>query len=102
MLSNIKKAYQSETQVSAGFELTYCDLGNTMHFSFFTIVFPTYPENHDTKYGCCFLNREIKTKFFHAVKVKNDFNMMGISFLLKQLCWCCLDIRFNINWSQFL
>ena len=35
-------------------------------FIFHDKVFPTYPENHDTK-GFCFLNQGIKTKFFLAV-----------------------------------
>ena len=39
------------------------------HFSQYTI-FPTYPENHDTKEGFCFLNRGTKTKLFLAVKIK--------------------------------
>ena len=78
---------------SPGFELTNRDSGNTL-FIFHDTVFPTYPENHDTKEGFCFLNRGIKIKFFLAFKGKNDFNIMRISFLLKQLCWCCLDIRF--------
>ena len=41
----------------AGFELTYSDSGNTMHFFIFhNKIFPTYLENHDTKEGSCFLN----------------------------------------------
>ena len=36
-------------------------------FIFHDKVFPTYPENHDTKEGFCFLNQGIKTKFFLAV-----------------------------------
>ena len=63
-------------------------------FIFHDTVFPTYPEDLDTKYGFCFLNGGIKTRFFHVVKVKNDFSIMRISFLLKQLCWCCLGLRF--------
>ena len=63
-------------------------------FIFYNTVFPTYLENHDIKENFCFLNQGTKTKFFLAVKVKNNFNMMCISFLLKQLCCCCLDIRF--------
>ena len=35
--------------VYAGFKLTYHGSGNAMNFSFFMIVFPTYPENHNTK-----------------------------------------------------
>ena len=35
-----------------------------------------------------------KNKIFLAAKVKNDLNMIRISFLLKQLYCCCLDIRF--------
>ena len=61
-------------------------------FIFHDTVFPSYPENHNTKEGFCFLNRGTKTKFFLAGKVKNDFQMVHISFLLKQLCSCCLDI----------
>ena len=64
-------------------------------FIFHNTVFLTYPENHNTKEYFCFLNQETKTKFFLDVKVKNDFNMMRISFLLKQLSCCCLDIRFR-------
>ena len=63
-------------------------------FIFHDTVFRTYPENHNTKEDFYFLNQGTKTKFFLAVKVKNNFNMMRISFLLKQLCCCCLDIRF--------
>ena len=63
-------------------------------FIFHDTVFLTHRENHDTKEGFCFLNRGIKTKFFLVVKVKNNFNMTRISFLLKTLCCCCLDIRF--------
>ena len=79
----------------AGFELMYRDSGNLMHLLIFhNTVFPTYPENHNTKEGFCFLNRGAKTKFFLAVRVKNNLSMMRTSFLLKQLCCCCLDIRF--------
>ena len=63
-------------------------------FHFHSTVFPTYPENHNVKEGLYFLNQGTKTKFFGVVKVKNHFNMMHISFLLKQLCWCCLDRTF--------
>ena len=63
-------------------------------FIFHDTVFLTYPRNLDTKEGFCFLNQGTKTKFFLAVKVKNNFNVMGISFLLKQLCCCYLNIRF--------
>ena len=62
-------------------------------FIFHDTVFPTYPESHDTKEGFC-LNQETRTKFFFAVNVKNDFNMIPILFLLKQLCCCWPDIRF--------
>ena len=62
----------------AGFEITYCDLENTMHFPLFTIVFPTYVENRNTKEGFCFLNQVTKTKFILAVKVNNNFNMMCV------------------------
>ena len=65
-----------------------------MHFLFIKIVFPTNSENHNTKEGFCFLNQGTRTKFFLAVKVTNDFNMIWISFLWKQLCCCCLDVRF--------
>ena len=65
-----------------------------MHFLFIKIVFPTNSENHNTKEGFCFLNQGTRTKFFLAVKVTNDFNMIWISFLWKQLCFCCLDVRF--------
>ena len=63
-------------------------------FVFHDTVFPTYPENYNTSEGFCFLNRGIATKIFVTVKLKNDLNMMRISFLLKQLCCCCLDVRF--------
>ena len=63
-------------------------------FIFHDTVFPIYPENYDTKEGFCFQNRGTKTKFLLPVKVKNDFHMMHITFLLKQLCCCSLDIRF--------
>ena len=53
---------------------------------------PTFPENHDTKEDFCFLNQGSKTKFFLAVKVKKDFNMIHIS-LKKQLCCSCFDIK---------
>ena len=76
------------------FELTYCDLENNVFFIFHDTVFPNYPENHDTKEGFCFLNEGTETKLFLAVnKVKSDFNMIHIWFLLKLLC-CSLDIRF--------
>ena len=63
-------------------------------FIFHDTIFPAYSENRNTKEDFCFLNRGTKTKFFLTVKVKNDFNMMRISFLLKQLCCCCLEIKF--------
>ena len=43
-------------------------------FIFHNRVFPTYPENHDTKEGFCSLKQETKTEFFLAVKVKSNFN----------------------------
>ena len=67
---------------------------NISWFEKYAIVFSTYPENHNTKEGFCFLNRGTETKFFLAVKVKNDFNIIHNSFLLKQLCCCCLNIKF--------
>ena len=76
------------------FELTYCDLGNTMYFSFFTIQFFPTTLKINTKECFCFLNGGTETKFFLAVnKVKSNFNMIRIWFLLKLLC-CSLDIRF--------
>ena len=63
-------------------------------FIFQDTVFLTHPENHDNKEGFCFLNWGTKTKCFLDVKVKNNFNMMHISFSLKQLSCCCLDIIF--------
>ena len=47
-------------------------------FIFHNTVFLTYPEKLDTKESFCFLNWGAKTKFFLAVKVQNDFNMMHI------------------------
>ena len=47
-------------------------------FVFHDTVFPTYPENYDTK-GFCFLNWGTETKFFLVVKVKNDFNISDVS-----------------------
>ena len=57
------------TNFTSGFKLTYCDPENMIHFSFFMIVFPTYPVNHNTK-DFCFLNQGTKTKLFLAAKVK--------------------------------
>ena len=64
------------------FELRYHDSG-CMHFSFFMIQFFRPTQKTD----------EQKQFLFFLLKVKNDFNMMRISFLLKQLCFCCLDVR---------
>lgn len=58
------------TNFTSGFKLTYCDPENMIHFSFFMIVFPTYPDNHNTKEDFCFLNQGTKTKLFLAAKVK--------------------------------
>ena len=86
---------KAQSSISKGLELRCRDSGNAMRFSFFTIqVFSTYPENYDTKESFCFLNRGAKAKFFLADKAKNNSNMTRISFLLKQLCCCCLEIRF--------
>ena len=50
-------------------------------FIFHDGVFPTYPENHNIKEGFCFLNRGTKTKFFLAIKVKNNFNRSVSHFI---------------------
>ena len=69
-------------------------------FIFHDTGFPTYPENHDTKEGFCFPNRETKSKFFPTVKVKNDFSRCVSHFLLF-LSWHKILFS-SINWSQFL
>ena len=78
-----------------GFELMYGDSGNTMHCSFFTIQFfpPTQKITMPRKVSVSYKYKILKKKIFLAVQFKNNFNMMRISFLLRQLCWCCLDIK---------
>ena len=81
------------TNFTSGFKLTYCDPENMIHFSFFMIVFPTYPVNHNTK-DFCFLNQGTKTKLFLAAKVKMITIWFISHFLSKQLCCCCLNTWF--------
>ena len=85
LLSN---TYMNRVQINVSWFKKY-----NVFFIFHYTFFPTNPENQNTK-GFCFLNGGTETKFFLAVKVKRNFNMIHISFLLKQLCRCCLDIRF--------
>ena len=77
----------------SGFKLTNFDLGNMMHFSFFTIQFFPSTQKIVIPKVFIFYNEEQKQVFL-AVKAKKNFNMIHISFSLKQLCCCCLDIRF--------
>ena len=64
-----------------GFELTYRDSGNTIHFSFFTKqFFPTSLEiaipKHDKKSRkILFLNRETKLKTYFVATIRNNFNI---------------------------
>ena len=51
-----------------GIELTYCDSGNTMHFSFFTMQFFPSTQQIMISKKVCFLNLGTKTKFFIAVE----------------------------------
>ena len=81
LLSN---TYMNRVQINVSWFKKY-----NVFFIFHDTVFPTNPENHNTK-GFCFLNGGTEAKF---VKVKNNFNMIHIWFLLKLLCCCCLDIR---------
>ena len=62
-------------------------------FIFHDGVFPTYPENHNIKEGFCFLNRGTKTNSFLLLRLKT-ISIDPYLILLKQLCCCCLDIRF--------
>ena len=55
---------------TTGFELMHHDSGNTIYFSFFTIVSPTIPENHDNKISFCFLKGDKKTNLFLALRLK--------------------------------
>ena len=72
-------------------------------FTFHDTVFLTYPENHDTKEGPCFLNQEIKTKFFLVVKLENDFNRCISHFYENSHAFVVLTkiLLTVINWSQF-
>ena len=88
---------------SPGFELTYRDSGSTMHFSFFTIVSPTY-QKFTTPKQVCFLNHETKANL-SCFKVKNYHNVVHILFFIKTVTllpsWYKI-IFSNINCSQFL
>ena len=55
------------------------------HFSRYS--FSHLPRKSRSKERFLFFNQ---TKFFLAVKVKSNLNMILILFLLKQLCCCCL------------
>ena len=66
-------------------------------FIFCNKVFPSYPENYDTKITFCFLNQWTKPLF--CVKVKNDFNM-HMSFFWKEFRCCCLEI-WLFSWDRF-
>ena len=68
---------------------------------FHDTVFPTYPENHDTKEGFCFLIWKTKTKFFLAIKVSIDAYLIFIKTAMLLLSWHKILFA-NINWSQFL
>ena len=74
-------------------------------FIFHDTFFPLTRKIHDIKEGSCFLNRGTRTKFFLAVKVTNNVNMIRISFFLKAvillLSWCKILFS-NINWIQLL
>ena len=56
-----------------------------MHCSFFTIQFfpPTQKITMPRKVSVSYKYKILKIKFFLAVKVKNNFNMMRISFSLR-------------------
>ena len=62
-------------------------------FIFHDTFSPTIPEYHDTKIHFCFVNREIKTNLFLALRLKTISMWCVSCFLLKQWCCCCLDIR---------
>ena len=94
---------------SLGYKLMYYDSGNTLYtvLIFHDEVFPTYPENHNTKiWEAFFINQETKAKLFLAV-IKDNTNIcasffMKTGIILLHVHVNCLDTRFffsNINWS---
>ena len=96
---------------SLGYKLMYYDSGNTLYtvLIFHDEVFPTYPENHNTKiWEAFFINQETKVKLFLAV-IKDNTNIcasffMKTGIILLHVHVNCLDTRFffsNINWSPF-
>ena len=95
---------------SLGYKLMYYDSGNTLYtvLIFHDEVFPTYPENHNTKIWAFFINQETKAKLFLAV-IKDNTNIFASFFMktgiiLLHVHVNCLDTRFffsNINWSPF-
>ena len=60
-------------------------------FIFHNTIFRSYPENHDTKEGFCFLKQGTKTKFFLAVKLKKwfqyDAHFIFIKTVMLLLSW---------------
>ena len=56
-----------------------------IHFLFFMIQFPTYPENHNIKISFCFLNQGTKANLFLALRLKTI------------LMWCASCFYQNSN-----
>ena len=72
-------------------------------FIFHDTVFPTYPENHDTKEGFCFLFRGTKTKFFLLLRLKKisiEAYLIFIKTVMLVLSWHKILFP-SVNWSQF-
>ena len=83
----------------AGFKLTYRDSASMIHFSFIMIVSPTIPDNHDTKINFGFPNQETKANLFLALRLKTILIWCVSCFLLKQWCFCCLDIKYIFQYK---
>ena len=64
-------------------------------FIFHNTIFRSYPENHDTKEGFCFLKQGTKTKFFLAVKLKKWFQYDAHFIFIKTVM---LLLFFSLLW----
>ena len=77
-----------------GSNLTYCDSGNTIHFSIFTmLIFPPSQKITIPKYNA--VSYSETEKLFFSAAVKNNFNMPGGDKLRTCVCYVFEIINFT-------
>ena len=94
MMTNINQKFNIiKLRYMSGFKLTYCDSGNTIHFSISRCKFSYLVKKSQYQSIMQFLILKHRNLFFAAVK--NNFNMPGVDKSRMCVCYIFKIINFT-------